>query len=147
MPELAAVAEEQEEINPYIGKPVEDLVREYGAAKEIADQKKRAYDEAKATQDAIQAALVDYAENNPGTGKISIVGVGTASFGEEEVFSIDKEQWDDFYRYIASTNSFHLLQRRISNAPLREMKQIGAELPPGVSSFTRKKVGFRRSTR
>lgn len=54
--------------------------------------------------------------------------------------------WEQFYEYILDNNAFHLLQRRASIAPFREMHEAGEEIP-GVSPYNRRTISLRKNTK
>jgi len=77
------------------------------------------------------------------------VGIDQARVGDTTVFvqhqfvpSVDN--WDDFYDYIYSTRSFHLLERRPATKAWRELLE-GGELVPGTESFEKITLGKRTS--
>jgi len=45
------------------------------------------------------------------------------------------EDWDAFYKHVAKTKSFELLQRRLGDAAIKERWDNGKEVP-GVGHFT-----------
>ncbi len=75
-----------------------------------------------------------------GLDSTKINGVGSVSVKEETV--ANAEDWTQFYEFIQSTGSFHLLNRAINNAAYRETLQTGEEVP-GVVPFKRKKLSVR----
>ena len=83
--------------------------------------------------DAMDAAGVDQVRND----------ILTATLTETIVPQV--ENWDEFYEYIAETESFHLLERRPSSVAYREALELReGKLLPGVQSFTKRDVGFRK---
>lgn len=50
--------------------------------------------------------------------------------------------WDQFYAFIAKKKFFHLMQRRLSDAAVRELFEQGMKVP-GVEPFTKKRLNLR----
>jgi len=51
--------------------------------------------------------------------------------------------WDAFYEYVGKTNSFHLLERRLTRTAYREMVENGEEVP-GVDPVSFDEVRTRK---
>lgn len=51
------------------------------------------------------------------------------------------ENWDAFYAYVKKSNSFDLLQRRVSDKAVMERWEAGKAIP-GVGKFTKKKLSI-----
>ena len=127
-------------INHYLGKPPTELV---DCLVDIELQYRQASAVVKELEDlynAVEAALVAAHVADPQLLKVGTTN-GTVSFSEETVYNIPAEQWDSLYEYIAQNNAFYLLQRRVNQAPIKELLTQGHELP-FVSPFKRTKVGL-----
>ena len=51
--------------------------------------------------------------------------------------------WDAFYEYVSKTNSFHLLERRLTKTAFREMHENGESIP-GVDPVSFDEVRTRK---
>jgi hypothetical protein len=69
-----------------------------------------------------------------GGGKLATVSVNESTVPQVE-------DWDAFYKYIARTKYFHLLDRRPSVSGCRELFETKGKIP-GVVPFTKKKLNF-----
>lgn len=67
--------------------------------------------------------------------------LATASIKSETMAGV--KDWDAFYRWISTTQSFHMLERRPSNGAFREMHAAGEEVP-GVEAFTKVSINLRK---
>ena len=70
------------------------------------------------------------------------VGKLTFSISSNVVGNV--EDWDAVHAYIKENDAFYLLQRRLSNAPYKEILDSGASLP-GVVPFTKRSLNMRKS--
>jgi hypothetical protein len=70
------------------------------------------------------------------------VGKLTFSISSQVVGNV--EDWDQVHEYIRENNAFYLLQRRLSNAPYKEILDSGATLP-GVVPFTKRSLNMRKT--
>jgi hypothetical protein len=102
--------------------------------KDLTSREKELTEEA----DGLNAELMRRMEEQ-GSTKVSSA-LGTAIFAETVVPTV--KDWDEFYAWIKSTDSFHLLQRRVAAAAYREMLETGQTIP-GVESFTQKTINLR----
>lgn len=71
---------------------------------------------------------------NKGAGK-----KGTCSVTEGIVPTV--EDWDALHKYIKRTGQFHLLQRRVAEAPWRELFEKKGAVP-GTKPFTKRKLNL-----
>ena len=142
MAEVAAALPE-EKVNDFLGLPPEKLAFHLKAQKAKIKHLNDNLSVEKAEQTLIENALLAYAAEHPGTSKLSYTGIGTVTFGEETVYNVGKNEWDDFYSYVKDNNAFHLLQRRLMNNSIREILAQGIELP-FVTPFTKQKIGLRK---
>lgn len=83
-------------------------------------------------------SLADEQDTESGSGK-----TGTASIGEDEMTSV--EDWDLVYKYIRRNNAFYLLERRVAQAAMREIRagRRGNKALGGTSTFMKRKVNLR----
>ena len=65
----------------------------------------------------------------------------SATISEESYGSI--EDFDAFTAYIKETDSFFLLQRRLSQAAYNDLKQANEEIP-GIKDFTKTSLSLRK---
>lgn len=70
------------------------------------------------------------------------VGKLTFSISNQVVGNV--EDWDALHAYIRENNAFYLLQRRLSNAPYKEILDSGDSLA-GVVPFTKRSLNMRKS--
>lgn len=70
------------------------------------------------------------------------VGKLTFSISNQVVGNV--EDWDALHEYIRENNAFYLLQRRLSNAPYKEILDNGDSLA-GVVPFTKRSLNMRKS--
>jgi len=70
--------------------------------------------------------------------------VGKLTFSVSNNVVGNVEDWDALHEYIRSEGAFYLLQRRLSNAPYKEILDSGASLP-GVVPFTKRSLNMRKS--
>lgn len=70
------------------------------------------------------------------------VGKLTFSVSNQTVGNV--EDWDALYAHIKAKDAFYLLQRRLSNAPYKEILEAGDSLP-GVVPFTKRSLNMRKS--
>lgn len=68
----------------------------------------------------------------------------TVSISESIVATVEggDEGWKLFYAYIKKTGYFHLLHKRISDEPYRELLRAGKKIP-GLQPFTKKRLNLR----
>ena len=64
---------------------------------------------------------------------------------EELVADYDPEKFEEIFKWCASQNRYDFIQRRMSNAKIREFVESGGGLPEGLTLSPITKVGFRRS--
>lgn len=70
------------------------------------------------------------------------VGKLTFSISSQVVGNV--EDWDALHAYIKENDAFYLLQRRLSNAPYKEILDSGESLA-GVVPFTKRSLNMRKS--
>ena len=51
--------------------------------------------------------------------------------------------WDDFHKWIKRTGNFQVLQRRVSDAAWREVRDLKGVAPPGTQTFSKKRLNLR----
>lgn len=76
---------------------------------------------------------------------VTRTGVGPYSMSISEQTVGHVEDWDAVYKYVKEHDSFHLLQRRLSNAAYKEILDLGDTLE-GVSPFCKRSLNFRKSS-
>ncbi|KII34895.1 hypothetical protein NL64_06455 [Pseudomonas fluorescens] len=70
--------------------------------------------------------------------------VGKLTFSISSQIVGNVEDWDAVHAYIKKNDAFYLLQRRLSNAPYKEILDSGDSLP-GVVPFTKRSLNMRKS--
>jgi hypothetical protein len=66
---------------------------------------------------------------------------GSASISEQEVFQIGDAE--NFFRYLADNQAWHLVQRRPASNAIKELKAMGEEVP-GITSFVKRSISLRK---
>ncbi len=64
---------------------------------------------------------------------------GSVGVGESKLASV--KDWDAFWAYIFKTKQTHLLEKRPSQAAVRELFELNKPVP-GVEQFTKRKLTF-----
>ena len=123
--------------NPHFGQPPEELTNALYIAKEDLKRANAVVASIEENKRMIETALVYYHQQNP---PVKMIGtdMAKAAFSEETVYNC--VDWDAAFEFITEHNAVFLLQRRLNNAPLRDMQNMG-QLPAFVSPYTRVKVG------
>ena len=67
------------------------------------------------------------------------------SIKEELVADYDPEKFEEIFKWCSDQNRYDFIQRRMSNAKIREYVESGGGLPEGLTLSPITKVGFRRS--
>ena len=112
-----------------------DNLRE--AKRELEDQVKALDRLLEANEEAILLTMDEQGVTRTGVGPYSM------SVSEQTVGHVD--DWDEVYNYIHRTHSWHLLQRRLSNAAYKEILETGETLK-GVEPFVKRSLNFRKSS-
>lgn len=125
------------EVPTNLGAMVEVLAAEKArrtAATEVADDHKK-------NIDLLEASILVKLQEQ-GIEKGSHAGY---SFGKSIAIVPQVDDWDAFYKYIARTKYFHLLERRPASAGCRELFETKGKIP-GVVPFSKVTLSFRKST-
>jgi hypothetical protein len=69
-------------------------------------------------------------------------GKATATVCEDDYATV--VDWDRLYQYVAQNQAFHLLQRRINNAPWKEFCALNGQPVPGTDIFRKRTIALRR---
>lgn len=91
--------------------------------------------------DAREAWLLDALNT---IGADSVKGTAGTAYITTQVRSSCAD-WHLFHEWIGRNGRFDLLEKRVSQKPIRDMLENGDELPPGISTFTERVVTVRRS--
>ena len=67
------------------------------------------------------------------------------SIKEELVAEYDPQKFEEIFKWCSDQNRYDFIQRRMSNAKIREYVESGGGLPEGLTLSPITKVGFRRS--
>lgn len=93
----------------------------------------------KKTLAEIEGELIHSMEDS----KLDQVRNANATFSiKTEVLPVAKD-WDAIYGYIKENDAFHLLQRRVSSLPYREILSMGDEVP-GIERYEATKLTMRK---
>lgn len=93
----------------------------------------------KSEYDELAAALMDELESS-GT-ELMRTPSGTVSIIKSDVAKV--EDWDKVHAWIRKNNAFHLLMRKINNAPYRELMQLRKNRAiPGLATVEVKKLSL-----
>lgn len=105
--------------------------------KRLAEQKK--VDEIAAEETALKNHLIENlpkSEASGVAGKLARVTVVTKQVPQVK-------DWDAFYRYVKKTGSFDLMQKRLTDAAIKERWEAGKEVP-GVEHFNAVSVSINK---
>lgn len=69
-------------------------------------------------------------------------GKATATVSEDDYATV--VDWDRLYQYVAQNQAFHLLQRRVNNAPWKELCALNGQPVPGTDIFRKRTIALRR---
>ncbi len=105
--------------------------------KKIKDREKELIAEWRDLEAAFLAQLDEQGAKRAGT------DAGTATITENILPTI--KDWDALTNYILKEGATHLLQRRVSSAAFRELRDAGVEIP-GVEAYVQRQISLRRST-
>jgi hypothetical protein len=106
-------------------------------AKRLAEQKK--VDEIAAEETALKNHIIENlpkSEASGVAGKLARVTVVTKQIPQVQ-------DWDAFYKYVKKTGSFDLMQKRLTDAAIKERWEAGKEIP-GVGHFNAVSVSINR---
>lgn len=105
--------------------------------KRLAEQKK--VDEIAAEESALKNHIIENlpkSEASGVAGKLARVTVVTKQIPQVK-------DWDAFYRYVKKTGSFDLMQKRLTDAAIKERWEAGKEIP-GVEHFNAVSVSINK---
>ncbi|MDR3427794.1 hypothetical protein [Silvimonas sp.] len=112
------------------------------ARKALSAEYNAADEKLKAQLKTVDAALL--AELNSSNAKSMRTESGT--FYWQEKITPSAADWDTFYGWVAKTNSFDALERRIKTTFISQyMEEHAGELPPGVDVYREREVRVRRN--
>jgi hypothetical protein len=125
-----------------------DMGRELANLRSLIDEKERLAAEQKTIQkriDAAQYRLSDYCESI-GVDQLKVDGVLSFSVSKDLRVVYDKDRWDELVAWAASTGNSHIVQRRISERPVKElMETLAGDFPAHLFKFDEyNKVSTRR---
>ena len=55
------------------------------------------------------------------------------------------EDWDAFHQYILDNKYLHLLHRRVSSGPFKEILEMDGAPPPGTDTVTKTSINMRKT--
>jgi len=96
--------------------------------KRLSEQKK--VDEIQAEESALKNYIIENLPKSEASGiagKLARVTIVTKHIPQVQ-------DWDAFYKYVKRTNSFDLMQRRLTESAIKERWELGKEIP-GVGHF------------
>lgn len=105
--------------------------------KRLAEQKK--VDEIAAEESALKNHIIENlpkSEASGVAGKLARVTVVTKQIPQVK-------DWDAFYKYVKKTGSFDLMQKRLTDAAIKERWEAGKEIP-GVEHFNAVSVSINK---
>jgi len=120
-------------------RPVGDFMEELFKLKRIKAEHNSAIKELNIHIDIIEKKLLENLQSF-GLDRISN-HLGTVYISGQVVPNV--VDWDAFYEYVGKTNSFHLLERRLTKTAFREMHENGEEIP-GVDPVSFDEVRTRK---
>lgn len=123
-------------------RPLGELVDELWSAREA---KRAVNEELKAIEGRIDAASSELIERMEAEGLDSATGKA-ASISVTPSVQPNITDWDEFLKFIVRTKNLHLLQRRISPDPWRELMTSKGGKPdsvPGTVAFIKKTLNLR----
>lgn len=91
---------------------------------------KKQADEIEDYEKSLKAYIIDNLEKDNATGVSGLLACVRVVKKEEPT----AENWDDFYKYILKNKAFHLLNKAINKASIKEIWEEGKEVP-GVGRF------------
>lgn len=115
------------------------LIDEYFDLREKKREIEKEVKEVSAQMDDLEARIINQLDADEVT--LSRGRRASASISEEEV--PDVEDWDAVHEYIMSNDALYLLNRKLTTAAWRELKDSGT-LIPGTRPFTRRKLSVRK---
>ena len=121
---------------PSLGLQIDALFKLREKLREIQDQEK-------AQLELIGAAEVVLMETMAREGVEKSTGkFATVSISENIVANV--VDWDELWKYIIKTKQTHLLQKRASDPAIRELFELGKNVP-GVEPFKKRKLNMRKT--
>lgn len=103
-------------------------------------KKQKEVDALVAEESAIKNHIIDTLPRSEASG---VTGrVGRITINEKVVPRV--EDWDAFYKHIAKTKAFELLQRRVSDTAVKERWEDGKKVP-GIDGFNVKYVSVTKA--
>jgi hypothetical protein len=119
-----------------LGKAIDDLYQLREQIREI-NAKLKPLEEAKKSAEETILGLLDAQGVDKSSGKLA-----TASISETVVAQI--EDFDSIWAFARKSNTPQLFERRIANAPFRELLEQRKGKPiPGLQSFTKRTLNLR----
>lgn len=112
------------------------------ARSELSKKFKEEDEVLKAQQEAVGNAILGF---------LNATGQKTAATSEGTAFWQTKiipraDDWDKFYQWIAATNNFEALERRVKSTFIKEyMDTNGDELPPGITVLSEREIRVREN--
>ena len=117
-----------------IGTLIDQLHEKREAKRALENQLKALEEEYKLLEEKLLIKF-DQEGTTKGAGRLA-----SASVSESVVGNVT--DWDKFHAFIKKTGHFHLLQRRTSDAAVRELFEQGKKVP-GCEPFTKKRLNLR----
>lgn len=132
MAELAAVKNSPQAL----GDKINELYDLRERKRELNAELKEINEESAALEASILAEL-----DAQGT-RLSASSRARVSISETTVAQV--EDWEAFHDYVRANDAFYLFERRVANAPWRELHQAG-ETVPGTQPFVRRSLNLRKA--
>lgn len=123
----------------------ESLVEEYVAMRDERSALKAAYEaEDDKIKDRMEQHEVKLMEMLTSVGAESFRTPYGTAYTQTDIRS-NCADWTAYWAYIQETGRFDLLEKRVSQKPIKDMIEAGEALPPGINTFRERKVVIRRS--
>ena len=120
-----------------LGAQIDSLYKLREEIREINEKLKNFEEQKRALEETIVGEM-DVLQIDKSAGKL-----GSVTISEQEIASI--EDWDTFNAFIKRNNYFFLLQRRVNNAPYRELMAERKNKPiPGAKTIIKRSLNLRK---
>lgn len=114
----------------------------------ISADEKRAKTRLQILQDELASRM-----QQDGVSEMKFNGLVQASYKQDTVYSVGEDGWDTIYkgivdkinRGVPAVEAFSILQKRLTSTTINDLVKQGEDLPPGVTSFTVRKLKVTRS--
>jgi hypothetical protein len=134
---MASAAAKNSPVGISLGAQIDSLYRLRETIREVNEKLKDLEEQKRALEETIVGEM-DVLQVDKSAGKL-----GSVTISEQEIASI--EDWDAFNAFIKRNNYFFLLQRRVNNAPYRELLAERKNKPiPGAKTIVKRSLNLRK---